>query len=60
MTLCGMTVFSGGTKQRANFPSQDSCSFTESLCCSPQTSGVIISPDLLLDVATEMLDKVPK
>ena len=69
MTLCGMTVFSGGVKQRANFRSWDSCSFTEFLCwfssdfisaCILMMPGVIISPGLLLDVATEMLDKVLK
>ena len=69
MTLCGMTVFSGGVKQLGNFPSRDSCSFTESLCwfssdfisaCILMMPWVIISPGLLLDVATEMLDKVLK
>ena len=53
MTLCGMTVFSGGVKQCANFSSQGSCSFTESLCwvvadfisaCILMMPGVIISP----------------
>ena len=69
MTLCGMTVFSGGVKRRANFRSWDSCSFTESLCwfssdfisaCILMMPGVIISPGLLLGVATEMLDKILK
>ena len=53
MTPCGMTVFSGGVKQRANFSSQDSCSFTEFLCWFAtdfisawilMMPGVIISP----------------